>query len=253
MPAWKPPLSSILSLSWDEYTHALQVRLAAWQVRNATWARWPVTLDEVRDKSWVDSLALFRERCAGVPLLEMDDDAREILIGDYDAGDGDDDTRRNTYFFGNIQGAGRPTSVIRYGEHWPKLVPVLDAARTTARGLPRRPAPAQVTAPWTAIGSLDRFGAASASRLLVAERPDLYLMLNNASRSGLASITGVPLPVMLQVPGVDRHYRDMLERVYASPWWGAPRPRPLRDAFIWDCRVALLDVFAYDEDWKKNA
>ena len=173
--------------------------------------------------------------------------------GDYDAGDADDDTRRNTYFFGNIQGAGRPTAVIRYGEHWPKHVPLLDTARTTARGLPRRPTPTMVTAPWTAIGSLERFGAASASRLLVAERPDLYLMLNNASRAGLASITGVSLPVMLQVPGVERHYRDMLEQVYASDWWREPRPRPLRNAFIWDCRVALLDVFAYDEDWKKNS
>ncbi|HMV69069.1 MAG TPA: hypothetical protein PKA64_19640, partial [Myxococcota bacterium] len=100
-------------------------------------------------------------------------------------------------------------------------------------------------APWRDIASLPRFGAATASRLLVAERPDLYVMLNAASRAGLAQITGVELPAQLTGPRVGDHYARMLRAVHAAPWWTEPRPRPLREAFLWDSRAALLDVFAY--------
>ncbi len=248
MGIYTPPLKKILSLEWGDYLHAIQVRLAGWQVRDATWARWPISLDETRDRSWIDALARFRERCWGVPLREMDAESRALLVGDYDNDPNDPEGKRNTYFFGNLHGAGTATSVIQCGEDWPKAAANVDVARCRARALGRSPTATAASAPWKEIFALERFGAASASRLLLAERPDLYLMLNSASRDGLAEITGVKLPASLTTSSIPGHYEAMLAKVYGTKWWSSHRPRPVREAFLWDARVALLDVFAYAGD-----
>ena len=177
-----------------------------------------------------------------------DDDAFEEEDDDFEEEDDDEgeEDGMNTYFFGNLHGAGRVASVVRHPERWPQIVPVVEAARTEARSLLRSATPAEVAAPWRGIGALKLFGPNTASRLLVAERPDVFLMPNKASRNGLADITGVDLPKQMKMPKIDVHYQRMIVEVRKAPWWRVDRPRAARDGFLWECRIALLDVFAYN-------
>ena len=82
-------------------------------------------------------------------------------------------------------------------------------------------------------------GPGVATRLLALSRPDRYVSANSASCSGLAECSGLPKTLK------DRRYGDLLEWVYGSKWYSAPRPQEPLEQEIWDSRAALIDAFVY--------
>lgn len=98
------------------------------------------------------------------------------------------------------------------------------------------------------IASFSGFGFASASRLLGAVRPDVFVILNNASIEGMNTLLAQDsFPNNQVTPTNLGRYARLLELVRRAPWWGSPRPRG-PDAFIWEGRALLLDTFVYDDD-----
>jgi len=229
------PLRTILTLDWDAYVHALHVRMAHWQVM---WPHTRLSLDAGVDTGWCATLAEFHSSTKDT-LESLTDEERELLVGVHQTGP-------NTYFFGDLHAAGTVTSAIQNPANNRTVVAALDAARSGARSLGRRPSAQQGAFYWAQINNLFRFGPATASRLLLAERPDLYFMLNSKSRSRMETITGHSLPQIIDHSNGPHNYQTMLEAIYSSPWWNTQRPREPLLASLWDGRVALLDVFAYD-------
>jgi hypothetical protein len=86
-------------------------------------------------------------------------------------------------------------------------------------------------------------GVGTASRLLAMKRPDLFLCLNNANRSGLAELFGLPRNRLRKFDG----YWDLVCLIWQCPWWQVDRqPKNKGDKAIWNARVALLDSFYYE-------
>jgi hypothetical protein len=231
-------LPTILEMSWPEYFAALQVQFAHWQT---TWPAWPVSLDERYDRTWVATLLRFRADTQAL-LRDLPREHRAILVGYLVPG-------TDLRFFGHLTAAGRVSQVLLNPADHPAEVDVIEGSRAAVQRLPFRHAtPAEAVAPWERIANMAYFGPAASSRLLLAERPDLYFILNGASREGMEAITGHDLPQLLEMPSVGRHYRAMLEAIYTAPWWRHPPPADPRERLVWDSRVALLDVFAYDPE-----
>lgn len=235
---------SLNTWTWNEFVHNLHVKLSHWQ---ATWPNYTISIDPNTDRSWIDTLFHLRA-CAGARLDEVRQEQRDKLVGYSTGGGGKDE---NTCFFGELRAAGVAQSVIRNPDrpNFSSQVRIIEEARSLARALPRRPTPSAVLEPWKQIARIPGFGPASASRLLMTDRPDLYLMLNSRSKGGLSDSFGLDIPDSLQMPGVASHYEAILSSVYRTPWWHedetAP-PRPLIERFLWDNRTALVDVFVYD-------
>lgn len=78
-----------------------------------------------------------------------------------------------------------------------------------------------------------------ASRLLVAKRPDVFVSVNNGSRTQLMRIFGRNITT-------NRHYLDLLQVVWATEWFRSARPDDPEEGFIWDHRAALLDAALYE-------
>ena len=90
------------------------------------------------------------------------------------------------------------------------------------------------------ISKRDHVGVGVATRLLALARPDCYVALNGASREALSMYSGLARTTL------ERHYGALLEWVYGSNWYAAPRPSDPLEREIWDCRAALVDAFVYD-------
>ena len=89
------------------------------------------------------------------------------------------------------------------------------------------------------------FGISTLTRILCAKRPDLFISVNSANRSGMRKALGLAPTTM------DKdEYLELLRRIRALPWFD-PTKRPKHDSVphereLWDARVALLDAFFYE-------
>ncbi|MCB9682172.1 MAG: hypothetical protein H6733_11965 [Alphaproteobacteria bacterium] len=234
-------LDSVLTLRWPDYLHALHVQMCSWQVH--WYPDWPtarVSLDPRYDNAWVNALVTFRA-LHGRPLAGLTDDERQMLVGQVSTG-------RNLLFFGSLRRATHVTSTLLHPAADPRTATVIDDARRRARALPTHPPDMNaVLSPWSDIVALPGFGPATASRVLLAERPDYYVMLNNFSTRRLSTITGLDLPTTLMPASAGQHYRAILEAVYRAPWFQSAPPSDPWELDLWQGRAALLDVLAYEE------
>lgn len=87
--------------------------------------------------------------------------------------------------------------------------------------------------------SLHGISIGVASRLLVAKRPDVFVSVNNGSRTQLIRAYGKNITT---VP----HYLEFLRAVWATEWFNSVRPSDPDQQFIWDHRAALLDAVLYE-------
>lgn len=81
-------------------------------------------------------------------------------------------------------------------------------------------------------------GIGVATRLMTAVRPDLYLPVNNASQNELTRLFGM----QVKQP---QHYLQLMNRIWATPWFRSSRPSDKQEARLWDNRAALLDALIY--------
>ena len=97
------------------------------------------------------------------------------------------------------------------------------------------------------VGPFKGFGPASATRLLALARPDRLVSVNSKSATGLGKLISgrSKSPEWLA-----NHYDRLLKWVHDQDWFKAKKPEncSVRQRKIWNCRVALLDAFVYDED-----
>ena len=96
---------------------------------------------------------------------------------------------------------------------------------------------------YEALLDIDGVGEGIATRLLTLARPDRFVSLNGASRSGLADFSGLA-PSTLAEP---RNYCRLLTDIYNRDWCMRPNPRNAQENTISWMRAALLDCFFYDE------
>ena len=95
-----------------------------------------------------------------------------------------------------------------------------------------------------ALQSLKRPNLAygTATLLLTIARPDRLLSLNGASAKAYGKISGKAYSTL----GRPQNYRELLQWLYAQPWYTESAPAGGDLAQIWRFRAALVDAFAYE-------
>jgi hypothetical protein len=84
-------------------------------------------------------------------------------------------------------------------------------------------------------------GIASASRLLAMKRPDCFVCIDKANKTGLSAHFGLAASAVK----IENYWADLIEPIRLSPWWRASRP-PGTEGKIWDGRAAFLDALFYE-------
>ena len=93
------------------------------------------------------------------------------------------------------------------------------------------------------IRAIDGFGAAAATRLLTLARPDRLVSVNSESADGLGALSELPQTR----DSLADNYGGLLQWIYEQPWFNEHQPHDSLERVIWNCRVALLDAFVYEE------
>jgi HKD family nuclease len=86
-------------------------------------------------------------------------------------------------------------------------------------------------------------GLATATRLLSMKRPDYFVCLDNANKSGLLGTFGVAVGRH----DYDAYWDSIIEWVCETRWWNCRRPERNSEARVWDGRTAFLDAIYYKE------
>lgn len=90
-------------------------------------------------------------------------------------------------------------------------------------------------------GKKHKGGVATASRLLAMKRPDVFVGLNDANRTGICEAFG-SAPTTLKL---NNYWERVIVPMQNSPWWLHPRPRGALAGRVWDNRAALMDSIYY--------
>ena len=96
---------------------------------------------------------------------------------------------------------------------------------------------------YEALRAIDGVGKGIATRLLTLARPDRFVSLNNASREGLAAISGLAPSTL----GEPTNYSRLLTSIYNRDWYIRPNPSNALEETISRMRAALLDCFFYEK------
>ena len=108
-------------------------------------------------------------------------------------------------------------------------------------GEPESAFPGTAVRAYAQLTDISGIGSGIATRLLTLARPDRFVSLNGASKTGLAHAFGIA-PTTLEQP---RNYGRLLERIYGKAWHSDPAPIDAREETIRWMRAALLDCFVY--------
>lgn len=92
------------------------------------------------------------------------------------------------------------------------------------------------------LTSIDKVAHGTATLLLALARPDRLLSLNSASQKAYGKLSGMS-PSTLGEPG---NYRQLLQWLYAQPWYADSPPTDGALENIWRFRAALVDAFVYE-------
>jgi HKD family nuclease len=84
-------------------------------------------------------------------------------------------------------------------------------------------------------------GIPSASRLLAMKRPDFFVCIDKANKTGLSAHFGLAASAV----NLENYWTDLIEPIRLSPWWRALRGRGV-EGKIWDGRAAFLDALFYE-------
>ncbi len=254
------PIGDLLEFMDHEWEHRSRVMLsAAWfaQYEKEYWARpkppglprsedSEVTHPAQLDVGWADYCALIesqeaRVRVAGEGsyLQEAEDCARafgasrgfaSMPVEDRKlvAGWGD-----STGYFGSSGPAG---TFMHLTEHKP---------RTIAPHIDRIPPEGAVSLDLAArylsdVMEVPGVGLSSATRLLAAKRPDLFLAVNGGNLEQIKRVFGYK-------PATRPRYLQLIQWLWERPWFVAPEPEDQKQAKMWQARTALVDAVFYSQ------
>lgn len=85
---------------------------------------------------------------------------------------------------------------------------------------------------WTGMGT----------RLLAMKRPDRFVCVNNANRTGLCGYFGVAPTTT----NLDNYWARIVAPMQVMPWWRAEMPSDALGRQVWLGRAAMLDAIYYD-------
>lgn len=85
---------------------------------------------------------------------------------------------------------------------------------------------------WTGMGT----------RLLAMKRPDRFVCVNNANRTGLCGYFGVAPTTT----NLDNYWERIVAPMQLMPWWSAEMPSDAVGQQVWLGRAAMLDSIYYD-------
>jgi hypothetical protein len=97
-------------------------------------------------------------------------------------------------------------------------------------------------------GKAHKGRVATASRLLVMKRPDVFVGLNRANQVGISKAFGTA-PTTLTL---SNYWERIVVPMQNCPWWVHPRPREALAGRVWDNRAALMDSIYYDPSIHKK-
>jgi len=137
-------------------------------------------------------------------------------------------------YFGRMGGAGNYKNMVI--ERPTEIGPILDAIPSGGA-----PTDGQVIKYLGSATAIHGVSLATATRLLIAKRPDMFLSVNGASRARIKDVFGV-------VPTDARSYLALLKRIWSMPWFEAREPNSEHEHRIWRVRVAILDAVMYDPE-----
>ena len=137
-----------------------------------------------------------------------------------------------TGYLGNMRGAGYFKQITQTSpealDEWLDEIPLAGSVNDLA-----------VAQYLDGITQIHGVAFATATRLLVVKRPDLFISLNNASRERISEVFG-------GAPTNTAAYLRLLHRIWQMPWFQARRPADIHGQRLWDARVALLDAVMYE-------
>ena len=84
-------------------------------------------------------------------------------------------------------------------------------------------------------------GIPSASRLLAMKRPDCFVCIDKANKTGLSAHFGLAASAV----NLENYWTDLIEPIRLSQWWRVPRASGV-EGKVWDGRAAFLDALFYE-------
>lgn len=135
-------------------------------------------------------------------------------------------------YFGRMRGAGYFKNMII--ERPEVIGPILDAIPPNGH-----PTDAQVIEYVEAASGIHGVSLGTATRLLIAKRPDAFLSVNAASRDRIKQVFGA-------APTQATGYLHLMKRIWSMPWFTEPKPENEHGHRVWRVRAAILDAVMYD-------
>ena len=96
-----------------------------------------------------------------------------------------------------------------------------------------------------AVSVLPGLGISTSTRLLTLKRPDMFFSITSRTRRQIGRCLGKCAS--------PESYCTLLSKVWAAPWANAKRPNGAKATFVWDARVALLDLVFYEPRNQKKS
>lgn len=91
-------------------------------------------------------------------------------------------------------------------------------------------------------GAAHGAGLASATRLLVMKRPDVFVPVNAKNAARVCPAFGVATTTT----SIENYWQRIIAPLQLTTWWRSSRPRDDIEGRIWDGRAALLDALFYE-------
>lgn len=231
-PRGRIPLGEVLGMSWSDYLDAV-LHMDAW------WKSRPQPLDVFAEGvGWlptIDALqAIPRKPLAALPEL-----ARRILVGKR--------AEEDVAYFGDFNATPVRDTVLHPTK--PDNIhdaTVIDAIRARVGSVGDPLSLDDAVAAFDELTAIKGVWLGVAGRLLLSVRPDVFVSVNEGSRSLLVSETGLRLPKQAPPKRRCADYCALLARVQEAPWYAAPKPSDGEGEAVWKARAALIDVFVYE-------
>lgn len=209
-----------LDLDWADY-----YALIAQQERRLLSNRYEIHVFDHEDQSYLQESEQCQSAFRRYPSFEkMPLDERKFVAG----------FGGTSGYFGRNGGAGNFKKMIR--ERPGDIAPLLNAVPLNGH-----PSDTQILKYLTGAIAIYGVNLATATRLLIAKRPDLFLSVNGANRNQLKAVFG-------QAPTRPDSYLRLLKRLWSTPWFQSREPAAEDERRIWRVRVAILDAVMYDAE-----
>lgn len=214
-----------LNVGWSDYVSLYREQERRWRLNNIIMDSTGQPLAVFGNPSYIEEARI----CSSAfdefgELQSMDHDLRSKVAG----------WKRPYRYFGYIGGAGRYMGIV---SRTPEKVDEL------LRRVPRKGNVDEATTRAFLDGFTQMLGISmngTATRVLMAKRPDQFLCVTGANRPGLKRVFGKAVRSVSD-------YVELHRKIRSFPWFNCPRPERGEEQAIWDARVALIDAFVFLE------